>query len=131
MSTSCESASTGGSASNGSVSNGSVSGGTAAGEAADNPSLLSLHYGRDLLTIFVIIWAGAAAACTVRKFGFGYAAWEYSLISPLRTRRRRTRMAPGAQIRDGRWGPVMSWRELFTTLMWPVLVVVLVMTRVE
>ena len=30
-------------------------------------------------------------ACTVRKFGFGYAAWEYSLISPLRTRRRRTR----------------------------------------
>jgi hypothetical protein len=35
----------------------------------------------------------SAYACTVRKPGFGYAAWEYSLISPLRTRLRRTRTA--------------------------------------
>src|SRR3954451_8983794 len=30
-------------------------------------------------------------ACTVRKPGFGYTAWEYSLIRPLSTRVRRSR----------------------------------------
>ena len=32
------------------------------GRAADNPSLLPLHYGRGLLEIYVIIWATAAVA---------------------------------------------------------------------
>ena len=32
------------------------------GRAADNPSLLPLHYGRGLLEIYAIIWATAAVA---------------------------------------------------------------------
>jgi hypothetical protein len=34
-----------------------------------------------------------ADACTARKLGFGYAAWEYSLIRPLRIFLRRIRVA--------------------------------------
>ena len=36
------------------------------GRAADNPSLLPLHYGRGLLEIYAIIWATVAAAATVQ-----------------------------------------------------------------
>jgi hypothetical protein len=36
------------------------------GRAADNPSLLPLHYGRGLLEIYTIIWAGAAVAAGIR-----------------------------------------------------------------
>jgi low temperature requirement protein LtrA len=41
-------------------------------------------------TTQTLLWV-LALACTVRKLGFGYAAWEYSLIIPLRTRLRPTR----------------------------------------
>ena len=37
------------------------------GRAADNPSLLPLHYGRGLLEIYAIIGAGAAVAAGVRS----------------------------------------------------------------
>jgi hypothetical protein len=37
--------------------------------------------------------AAVPAACTARKVGYSYAAWVYSLISPLRIFRRRTRAA--------------------------------------
>jgi hypothetical protein len=36
------------------------------GRAADNPSLLPLHYGRGLLEIYAIIWVGAAVAAGIR-----------------------------------------------------------------
>jgi hypothetical protein len=36
------------------------------GRAADNPSLLPLHYGRGLLDVYAVIWAGAAVAAVVR-----------------------------------------------------------------
>jgi hypothetical protein len=36
------------------------------GRAADNPSLLPLHYGRGLLGIYAVIWAAAAAAAALR-----------------------------------------------------------------
>lgn len=36
------------------------------GRAADNPSVLPLHYGRGLLEIFAVIWASAAVATAIR-----------------------------------------------------------------
>jgi hypothetical protein len=38
------------------------------GRAADNPSVLPLHYGRGLLEIYAIIWATVAAAAGVRAW---------------------------------------------------------------
>lgn len=38
------------------------------GRAADNPSLLPLHYGRGLLEIYVVIWATVAVAATVQAW---------------------------------------------------------------
>ncbi|MDT5031343.1 MAG: hypothetical protein QOC94_1514 [Actinoplanes sp.] len=38
------------------------------GRAADNPSLLPLHYGRGLLEVYAIIWAGAGVAAGVRRW---------------------------------------------------------------
>ena len=36
------------------------------GRAADNPSLLPLHYGRGLFEVYAIIWLAAAVAATAR-----------------------------------------------------------------
>jgi hypothetical protein len=71
------------------------------------------------------LWRGNAFAtldtCTVRKPGFGYPAWEYSLISPLRTRLRRTlRVAKSV---TGWRGYVEGWRALVAALVRAVLVV--------
>jgi hypothetical protein len=38
------------------------------GRAADNPSLLPLHYGRGLLETYAVIWAGAAVAAAIRAW---------------------------------------------------------------
>jgi hypothetical protein len=37
------------------------------GRAADNPSLLPLHYGRGLLEVYAVIWLAAAVAAVVRS----------------------------------------------------------------
>lgn len=38
------------------------------GRAADNPSLLPLHYGRGLLEIYAIIWVAAGVAVGIREW---------------------------------------------------------------
>jgi hypothetical protein len=38
------------------------------GRAADNPSLLPLHYGRGLLEVYAIIWAAAGIAIGLREW---------------------------------------------------------------
>lgn len=38
------------------------------GRAADNPSLLPLHYGRGLLEVLAVVWATAAASAAVRAW---------------------------------------------------------------
>jgi Na+/proline symporter len=38
------------------------------GRAADNPSVLPLHYGRGLLEIYAVVWAMVAAAAGVRAW---------------------------------------------------------------
>jgi hypothetical protein len=38
------------------------------GRAADNPSLLPLHYGRGLLGIYAVIWVTAGAALVTRSW---------------------------------------------------------------